>query len=108
MIVAYEIFRKGFSKLDINGVELKNDLDSNCVVIVEEIQTILRKYGVENAYELCKDLSRNNDCINMNKIKDFIERLPIDEKIKKLYEIDVENYIGKFRKNRFIIIYLTN
>tara|TARA_B000000475_G_C15974811_1_gene438527 strand:- start:101 stop:1456 length:1356 start_codon:yes stop_codon:yes gene_type:complete len=99
MIVAYENFRKGFSKLDINGVELKNDLDSNCVVIVEGIQTILRKYGIENAYELCKDLSRNNDCINMNKIKDFIERLPVDEKIKKkLYEIDVENYIGNSEK----------
>ena len=68
------------------------------LLLLKVFKTILRKYGVENAYELCKDLSRNNDCINMNKIKDFIERLPIDEKIKKLYEIDVENYIGNSEK----------
>ena len=95
IIVALKNFKKGFNKLDINQNKLKNDLNHNCVVIIEGIQTILRKYGIDNAYELCKDLTRNNESITKDNIKNFIKSLNIDENIKKkLYQINIDNYIG--------------
>ena len=95
IIVALKNFKKGFNKLDINQNKLKNDLNDNCVVIIEGIQTILRKYGIDNAYELCKDLTRNNQSITMNDITKFIKNLNIDEDIKKkLFEININNYVG--------------
>ena len=54
---------------------------------------------IDNAYELCKDLTRNNQCITMDDITVFIKNLDIDEKIKtELYEITVETYIGNAEK----------
>ena len=95
MLIAYKNFKKGFNKLDINNTKLKIDLEHNCVVIVEAIQIILRKNNINNAYEICKDLTRNNKCINMNDIRNFIKNLEVNENIKKeLYEINIENYIG--------------
>ena len=95
MLIAYQNFKKGLSKLDINDYQLKLDLNRNCVVIVEGIQTILRKYGIDNGYELCKDLSRNYNHISIDDIRHFINELDIDEKIKKeLYKVDIDNYIG--------------
>ena len=95
MLIAYQNFKKGLNKLDVNFIQLKKDLNTNCVVIIEGIQTILRKQGIHNAYELCKDLTRNNKCITMDDITFFIKNLDIDEKIKKkLYEVNIENYIG--------------
>ena len=95
MIIAYQNFKNGFNKLDINHNKLKEDLSINCVVIIEGIQTILRKHNLENAYELCKNFTRNNEAITMDDITIFIKNLKVSENIKKeLYEINVENYIG--------------
>jgi len=99
MLIAYQNFKKGLNKLEVNHEQLKKDLNTNCVVIIEGIQTILRKHGIHNAYELCKDLTRNNKCITMDDITVFIKNLDIDEKIKKnLYEVNIENYIGNAEK----------
>ena len=93
MLIAYENFKKGFDKLDANTLVIKEDLHDNCVVIIEGIQVILKKYGISNSYELCKDLTRNNELITMTHIKGFITNLNVDEHIKnELYAIDVENY----------------
>ena len=95
ILIAYNNFKNGFQKLDINKTKLTEDLHQNCVVIVEGIQTILRKNGIPNAYELCKDLTRNNECITMENITEFINSLNISENIKdELKKINIENYIG--------------
>lgn len=95
MLIAYQNFKKGLNKLDVNHEQLKKDLNINCVVIIEGIQTILRKHSIHNAYELCKDLTRNNKCITMDDINVFIKNLDIKEHIKEeLYQINIDNYIG--------------
>ena len=95
MLIAYENFIIGFNKLDVNDSFIKKDLHNNCVVIIEGIQVILKKYGIFNSYELCKDLTRNNDLITMENIIEFIKNLDIEEHIKdELYQINIENYIG--------------
>ncbi len=95
ILIAYENFITGFNKLDVNNSFIKTDLHNNCVVIIEGIQVILKKYGIFNSYELCKDLTRNNDLITMENITEFIKNLDVEEHIKnELYQINIENYIG--------------
>jgi adenylosuccinate lyase len=96
MLVAYQNFKSGFNKLDVDSVLINEDLHYNCVVIIEGIQVILRKHGISNSYELCKDLTRNNEIVTMRQIRKFIKNLNVEEHIKnELYAINVENYTGK-------------
>ena len=79
--------------------QFKKDLKDNCIVIVEGLQTILRKHGYQNAYEIFKDLSRNNNKLTINDIRVFIKELDVKESIKKeLYNVTVENYVGTSSK----------
>ena len=95
MLIAYKNMDTGLQKIDINYNVLKNDLHDNTLVIVEGLQTILRKHGHQNAYELFKDLSRNNQKINIDEIHSFIKNLNIDDIIKtELYNLTIENYVG--------------
>ena len=71
------------------------DLENNYIVITEGIQTVLRKHGCQDAYELLKKFSRNHSTISKQDIHNFINSLCIDETIKnELQEITVYNYIG--------------
>ena len=64
------------------------------VVVTEGIQTLLRRYGYEDAYEKLKDFSRKNKVVTEFEIKNFVEKLKIDNFIKeKLMKIDVIDYI---------------
>jgi len=97
--IAYQNILIGLKKLDINKEMLKKDLKDNCIVIVEGLQTILRKHGYQNAYEIFKDLSRNNNKLTINDIRVFIKELDVKESIKKeLYNVTVENYVGTSSK----------
>ena len=99
MLIAYKNLNIGLQKLDINHIILKQDLHNNTVVIVEGLQTILRKHGYQNAYELFKDLTRTNEKIDIDDIRIFIQNLEISENIKsELHSITAENYIGNSSK----------
>tara|TARA_B100000029_G_scaffold261034_1_gene257370 strand:+ start:216 stop:1571 length:1356 start_codon:yes stop_codon:yes gene_type:complete len=93
--IAIDSIIKGISKLDINKNIIEKDLDENWTVISEAIQTILRREGISKPYELLKDLTRGNQEINKKTLFDFIEKLPIDNKIKEeLKLISPHNYLG--------------
>lgn len=92
--VAYENIVKGLNKLDVNKEKIEEDLDKNYFVIVEGIQTVLRKYGYKNSYEKLKELSRTNKQIGKKEIDIFIQNLDVNEDIKEeLMKINVRNYI---------------
>ena len=57
---------KGLNKLLLNQDAINADLENNWAVVAEAIQTILRREGVENPYELLKDLTRKNEKISQN------------------------------------------
>ena len=107
MSIAFHNFNRGFNKLDINKSKLDDDLSKNCVVVVEGIQTILRKYGISEAYESCKAFTRNNKEITASDIANFIDDLNIDDlniddlnTIKKeLHNVTINNYIGNAEHN---------
>ena len=95
-IIAYKSICKGLNKIIINKERIEQDLNNNWLIISEAIQTILRREGFKNPYEVMKDLTRKNSKIQENEIKEFINHLPVSEKIKKeLLQITPQNYTGK-------------
>ena len=59
-MIAYDACLKGVSKLELNAQRLDSDLDQAQEVLAEPIQTVMRRYRVENPYEKLKALTRGN------------------------------------------------
>lgn len=101
-LIAFASITKGISKLEINEAKLLEDLDNAWEVLAEPIQTVMRRYGVENPYEKLKELTRGQK-INAQILQDFVETLDIPEEAKKaLAQLTPMNYIGdavKLAKN---------
>lgn len=84
----------GFNKLTPNEKVLSEDLNSNVAVISEAIQTVLRKNGYTNAYELLKELTRGKE-ITLQDIQIFVQGLDIpDEDKENLLNLKPSNYLG--------------
>jgi adenylosuccinate lyase len=95
MAIAIQSTLKGLNKLLLNEKALFKDLDNCWAVVAEGIQTILRREGYPNPYEALKALTRTNEGVTENSIKDFIRTLDVDEKIKnELLSITPHNYTG--------------
>ena len=85
-LIAYQATLKGLNKLQINEAKLLADLDASWEVMAEPIQTVMRRYNIEGAYEKLKELTRGND-MNKETIQTFVSSLDIPESAK-------ENAIG--------------
>ena len=87
--------QKGLDKLLLNNVAIEKDLENNWAVVAEAIQTILRREGVENPYELLKNLTRKNEKITQKSLRNFINNLDVSEDLKtELNQITPFNYTG--------------
>ncbi len=94
-LIALKSIEKGLGKLLLNKEKIADDLEKNILVVAEGIQTILRREGVEGAYELLKEFTRTNEKIDRQAIFNFIEKLPVKAEIKsELHTITPENYTG--------------
>lgn len=93
-LIAYASTLKGLGKLEINLARLAEDLDNSWEILAEPIQTVMRRYGVEEPYEKLKALTRGQ-AINRETLDTFIETLEIPESAKAdLKQLTPENYIG--------------
>jgi adenylosuccinate lyase len=94
-LIAILSTQKGLNKLLLNKEAIDKDLDNNWAVVAEAIQTILRREGIKNPYELLKDLTRKNEKITKNSMKEFIKNLEVSKEIKdELERISPFNYTG--------------
>ncbi len=94
-VIALKSLLKGLNKLVLNEEQISKDLDENWMVIAEAIQTILRREGVANPYEMLKELTRSHTKVDKQTMHDFIEKLDVPEKIKsELKKITPKNYTG--------------
>lgn len=94
-LIAFKSLLKGLNKIDINIDKLNEDLEKNWIIIAEGIQTILRREGYPDAYDLLKTITRGNKNITKEDLNNFIENLNIDNKIKEeLKAITPFNYTG--------------
>ncbi|SHE63134.1 adenylosuccinate lyase [Microbulbifer donghaiensis] len=92
--IAYAATLKGLSKLEINRERLAEDLDNAWEVLAEPIQTVMRRYNIEEPYEKLKALTRGQG-INQQTLKTFIENLDIPAEAKQsLHELTPASYIG--------------
>ncbi len=92
--IAYASTLKGIGKLEINRARLAADLDNAWEVLAEPIQTIMRRYNVEEPYEKLKALTRGQT-INQQVLNDFVDGLDIPEDAKAaMRALTPGNYIG--------------
>ncbi|MDX8399516.1 MAG: adenylosuccinate lyase, partial [Gallionellaceae bacterium] len=56
-LLAYESCLKGLNKLEVNPMRLAADLNNSWEVLAEPIQTVMRRYNIENAYDKLKELT---------------------------------------------------
>jgi len=96
VLLGYESTLRGLNKLEINPQRLEQDLDANWEVLAEPIQTVMRRYGVENPYEQLKELTRGKSGINRETLHVFINGLAIpDGEKQRLLQMTPGNYIGQ-------------
>jgi len=94
-LIAFKSSIKGLGKLLINEKAIERDLDKNWAVVAEGIQTILRREGYPNPYEILKTLTRTNEDITEKSIQVFIDELNISDSVKtELRAITPSSYTG--------------
>ena len=93
-LIAYQSTLKGISKLQLNAPRLNADLDNAWEVLAEPIQTVMRRYAIEEPYEKLKALTRGK-AINAEIMADFIDTLELPQSVKdELKKLTPANYIG--------------
>jgi adenylosuccinate lyase len=95
-LLAYESLMRGLNKLEANPAALAADLDKQWDVLAEPVQTVMRKYGIADAYEQLKDLTRGKGGIDKDSMQQFIAGLALPQHEKdRLLKMTPSNYIGE-------------
>jgi len=93
-LIAYESSLKGLSKLEINLAVITDDLTKRWEVLAEPVQTVMRRYGIEQPYEQLKELTRGKP-IDEESLRAFISQLEIPDEAKQaLLEMTPLSYTG--------------
>lgn len=93
-LIAYRSTLKGLSKLQLNAAVIDADIDACWEILAEPIQTVMRRYRIEQPYEKLKELTRGKQ-IDQAAIRAFIEKLDIPESSRNaLLELSPRCYIG--------------
>jgi len=93
-LIGYRALLKGLGKLELNSQALAADLESSWEVLAEPIQTVMRRYGVEQPYEKLKQLTRGQ-AITRDTLHTFIDGLEIPASVKaQLKELTPATYTG--------------
>ncbi|MBL0075419.1 MAG: adenylosuccinate lyase [Rhodocyclaceae bacterium] len=94
-LLALDSSMRGLNKLEANPQRLSEDLDQAWEVLAEPVQTVMRRYGVENPYEQLKELTRGKG-ITPAALREFIGGLAIPEEAKqRLLAMTPASYIGR-------------
>jgi adenylosuccinate lyase len=94
-VLAYQSLMTGLNKLEINEEALSADLDAAWEVLAEPIQTVMRRYGVQGAYEKLKEVTRGKTVAAAD-LHALIQSLEIPESEKtRLLAMTPASYIGR-------------
>jgi len=93
-IIAWHSALRGIGKLEVDAARLEADLDNNWEVLAEPIQTVMRRYGIEQPYEKLKALTRGQR-IDQAGMAMFIDGLDLPDAVKTaLKAMTPGSYIG--------------
>ncbi len=94
LVIALQSLLKGVGKLQIDSDAIHADVAAAWEVLAEAVQTVMRRYGIENPYEKLKALTRGR-AVTKDVILEFIGTLEIPESEKqRLLELTPEAYVG--------------
>ena len=92
--IAYQATLKGLSRLDVNPATIAADLDDSWEVLAEPVQTVMRKYGMNEPYEQLKAVTRGRS-LNAELFLEILEELKLPEAAQaELRDLRPETYIG--------------
>ena len=80
-MLAAESAWRGLDKLEVNPARLEQDLRQSPEVVAEAVQTVMRRYGIEDAYEQLKALTEVV-LSRADRMRDFIGGLDIPEEAR--------------------------
>ncbi len=93
-VIAWKAALRGIGKLDAAPAALAADLDATWEILAEPIQTVMRRYGIEQPYEKLKELTRGQK-VNKETMQAFVDTLDIPADAKRaLRELTPGTYIG--------------
>ena len=93
--LAYQSLSVGLNKLELNEEALAADLDAAWEVLAEPIQTVMRRYGVQGAYEQLKEVTRGKT-VTAEALHGLIASLQIPQADKdRLLAMTPGSYVGK-------------
>ncbi len=93
--LAYASLMTGLNKLELNEEALAADLDAAWEVLAEPIQTVMRRFGVQGAYEKLKEVTRGKT-VTAADLHGLIAGLDIPQADKdRLLAMTPASYVGK-------------
>jgi adenylosuccinate lyase len=93
-VIAYKSLNKGIGKLELNQTTIDADLDACWEILSEPVQTVMRRYRIEQPYEKLKALTRGKG-IDQATLEQFIKSLEIPNAAKQeLLALTPRKYIG--------------
>ena len=93
-LLAYESCLRGLGRIEVDAQALAADLDASWEVLAEPVQTVMRRYGVEQPYEKLKELTRGRE-VTRETLHRFIRALPIPEAARQeLLALTPATYVG--------------
>jgi adenylosuccinate lyase len=94
-VLAYSSLMTGLNKLELNEEALAADLDASWEVLAEPIQTVMRRFGVQGAYEKLKEVTRGKT-VTAEALHALIRSLEIPQAEKdRLLAMTPGSYVGK-------------
>jgi adenylosuccinate lyase len=94
-VLAYSSLMTGLNKLELNEEALAADLDASWEVLAEPIQTVMRRFGVQGAYEKLKEVTRGKT-VTAEALHTLIRSLEIPQAEKdRLLAMTPASYVGK-------------
>ncbi|OGT35913.1 MAG: adenylosuccinate lyase [Gammaproteobacteria bacterium RIFCSPHIGHO2_12_FULL_37_14] len=97
-LLAYQATLKGLKKVEPNQMAIEADLNQHWEVLGEAIQTMMRRFKLEQPYEKLKAFTRGK-VIDQSIIQEFIRQLPLpDIEKNQLLALTPHQYIGYAEK----------
>jgi adenylosuccinate lyase len=94
-LLGYVACARGLDKLEVDAGRLAADLEANWEVLAEAVQTVMRRHGIEDAYEQLKALTRGAR-ITPEALRAFVAGLAIPQDAKaRLLALTPGTYTGK-------------
>lgn len=94
-LLGYDSCLRGLDKLEADPQKMFDELNANWELLAEPIQTVMRRYGVPQAYEKLKELTRGNR-VTREGMQAFVQTLEIPQEAKaQLLALTPWDYLGK-------------